>query len=134
MAQRLYTEGKQKIFEATFNWVSDTYHALLLPSSYVFDGTDVFISDLGSIVARVALAGKTNTDGVLDCDDPEFASVASGSTVGSVVYAKYTGVDATSPLLFHDNGLAGLPYSTNGNNIKIAVSANGLLTLDTTME
>ena len=134
MAQRLFTEGKQKIFEAEFDWVSDAYHALLLPSSYVYDGTDVFISDLGTITARVALASKTNTDGVLDCDDPEFASVASGSTVGSIVYAKYTGVDATSPLLFHDNEAAGLPYSTTGGNIKIAVSASGLLTIDTTMD
>lgn len=133
MPRRLYTEGKQKIFEATFNWVSDTYHAILLPSSYVFDGTDVFIADLGSIVARVALANKTNTDGVLDCDDPEFIAVASGSTVGSIAYAKYTGNDATSPLLFNDDAAGGLPYSTNGGNIKIAVSAGGLLTIDTTM-
>lgn len=133
MAQRLYTEGKQKIFEATFNWVSDTYHAILLPSSYVFDATDVFISDLGSILARVALASKTNTDGVLDADDPEFVAVASGSTVGSIVYAKYTGVDATSPLLFHDNEAGGLPYATTGGNIKIALSASGLFTIDSTM-
>ncbi len=134
MAQRLYPEGKQKIFEATFNWASDTYHAILLPSSYSYDSADVFISDLGSIVARVALANKTNTDGALDCDDPEFVSVASGSTVGSVVYAKYTGDDATSPLLFHDNEAAGLPYATTGGNIKISVSASGLLTINTTMD
>jgi hypothetical protein len=133
MAQRLYTEGKQKVFEATFNWVTDTVHALLLPSSYVFDATDEFISDVGTITARVALSNKTNTDGVLDCDDPEFVAVAAGSIVGSIVYAKYTGVDATSPLLFHDDEAGGLPYTTNGGNIKIALSASGLLTIDTTM-
>ena len=134
MAQSLYTEGKQKIFEATFNWVSDTYQAILLPSAYVFDGTDVFISDLGTILARATLASKTNTDGVLSAANPTFASVASGATVGSVVYAKNTGADATSPLLFQDDELAGLPMATDGGDITIAFSASGVFTIDTTME
>lgn len=133
MAQRMFTEAKQKLFEGVFNWASDTVHILLLPSSYAFDGADVFIADLGTIIARSALANKTNSDGVLDADDPEFASVAGGSTIGSVAYAKYTGNDATSPLIFHDNEIAGLPIATNGGSLTIAFSANGVLNIDTTM-
>ena len=119
MPKTLYTEGSQKIFEAVFNWVVDNYDAILLPSSYAFDATDVFIGDLGTITTRIALAGKTNADGVLDATDPVFTSVASGSTIGSMVIAKNTGADATSPLLLHDNTVLGLPYTTDGGNIKL---------------
>lgn len=119
MAKTLYTEGAQKIFEAVFNWVGDNYDALLLPSSYAFDATDVFISDLGTITKRVALASKTNVDGVLDAADVTFAAVAAGSTVGSLVIAKNTGSDATSPLLLHDSAVLGLPYATTGGDITL---------------
>lgn len=118
MPKTLYTSASKKIFEGVYNWVSDNFDVLLLPSSYAFDATDVFISDLGTITARVAVAGKTNVDGVLDATDPVFTSVASGSTIGSLVIAKNTGSDATSPLLLHENTLLGLPYTTDGGNIK----------------
>lgn len=135
MAKRIYTEGAQKIFEGAFNWASDNFDVLLVPSSYVFDGTDVFISDLGTITARAVLAGKANADGVLDADDPTFTAVAAGSTIGALVIAKNTGVDATSPLLLYDDTPNGLPYATDGANIALRWDdgANKILKVPTTL-
>jgi hypothetical protein len=116
LAKRIYTEGAQKLFEGVFNWASDNFDALLLPSSYAFDGTDVFISDLGTVLKRVALAGKTNADGVLDATDPTFSAVPVG-TVGSLVIAKNTGADGTSPLFLFDDTVIGLPYPASGGDI-----------------
>jgi hypothetical protein len=134
VAKRIYTEGAQKLFEGVFNWASDNFDAILLPSSYAFDATDVFISDLGSIMKRVALTGKTNTDGVLDATDPMFSAVAAG-TVGSLVIAKNTGADATSPLFLFDDTLTGLPYPANGGDITIRWNdgANKILKVPTTI-
>lgn len=136
MAKRLYTEGAQKIFESTFNWASDNFDAILVPSSYTFDGTDVFISDLGSTLSRVALAGKTNTDGVLDANNVTF-NVAGGSTIGALVIAKNTGADATSPLLLYDDTVNGLPYTTGSSTESLTLTwddgTNKILKVPTTL-
>lgn len=135
MAKALYPEGAQKIFEAVFDWVSNDFTVGLLPSSYVYDVTDVFKSDLGTIIATAALSSKTNTNGVLDAADPTFTAVAAGSTVGAIVIWKDTGVAGTSPLLLFDDTLNGLPYSTDGNDIAIRFSdgASKILRIPTTL-
>ena len=50
MANTLYPKGAEKTLKGQINWESDTIKACIVPSSYAYDATDEFLTDLGSTI------------------------------------------------------------------------------------
>jgi len=113
-----YPKGAEKVWSAAINMATDDIRAILVPSSYVYDAAHDFLDDIASIVgSAVALSSKSVTNGVFDAADADFGTIASGSTIGSVVIYKHTGTPSTSPLLMRFTDVVGLPLATNGAGI-----------------
>ena len=101
MSNALYPAARQQFLTAGISWTADTIKVMLVDSTYTYDSTDVFVSDLtgGAEVARSgALSTKTATDGIADADDVTFTAVT-GDPVAALVIYKDTGSDATSRLI-----------------------------------
>lgn len=122
MANALYAKGKEKILTAQINMSTADIQAVLLKSAYTPNlSTHEYLADIAANVVdtAVSLTTKTITAGVFDADDTIFTTVAAGDTVGYVALFKNTGVSATSPLIaLIDSASAGLPATTNGDDIK----------------
>lgn len=125
MANTLNPKGKEKMLQGQINWLTDTIYAALLDQAYTYNAAHEFFTDLGAnVLETVAVTGRSITNGVFDCDDPVFASVAAGDTAAYVQFYKYTGVAATSPLLYFADTITNFPVATNGANIT-AIIDNG---------
>ena len=120
MANTLFPKGKKKILDADIDLLVDTIKAVMVPSSYSYDSTDEFLSDLGTTLGTAqTLASKTTTDGVFDAADITFPTVTGGSTAKAVVLYKDTGSAATSPVIDYIDTITGFPATTNGGNMAI---------------
>lgn len=119
MANKFYPKGATKMMTGAINLASDTIKVALVSSAYTYSAGHEFLTDLGAnrIGTDQTIANRSVIDGVFDGDDTVHALVAAGSTVGCWVVYKDTGVDGTSPLLFHIDSGTGLPMATNGGNI-----------------
>lgn len=121
------------------DWTTSTIKCLLLTSTYVFDATDVYITDLSNELAgggyvRITLGAKTRTLGVsgevlTTSTFISFGTIAAAAgTPGWLVLADATtGVDATSPVL----GCFLMP-GTPGNGVddyQVTPPADGLFLL-----
>ncbi|MDX1407034.1 MAG: hypothetical protein R3330_02845 [Saprospiraceae bacterium] len=106
----------------SLNWTSDTIKALLVTSSYTFDVTDNFVSDITNELtdgsyARVTLGSKsiveddTGNRGVLKAAPADFGSLDNETPGGIIVYKEVTN-DADSPLISYEN--AGFGAAANG--------------------
>lgn len=60
--------------------------------------------------------------GVVDADDCLIATVPAGFTVDFVILYKWTGSEATSPLIARIDTATGLPLTTTGASVSIAWS------------
>jgi hypothetical protein len=98
-------------------------------ADYAYNDAHQFLSDIPA-AARVAispvLANKTLSDlADFDSDDPILPAVT-GDQLEAIVMFVDTGNEATSPLIyFQDTGIAGAPYTPDGNDLKIVVNAAG---------
>lgn len=122
MTNAWYAKAKQKLAEASINWVSDTIKVYLIDTGAYTPNltTHEFLSDIpgGAIIAEATLASKTNVLGVLDAADVAIGSVT-GATVEALVIAKYTGTNGTSPLLLYFDTGTGLPFTPNTGGVNI---------------
>jgi len=119
MATVIYPKAAQKLWEAVFDWASNSIKLALLDSTYVYDAADEFYSDLTGVVGTpVALSGKSNSLGVLDADNTIFPSLT-GSTVRKMVVYKDTGVASTSPLALYIDAGGNLPFTPDGSNVTV---------------
>lgn len=123
MANAFYPSFKKRLLDADIAHLTDTIKVLLVDSTYVFDASDEFVSDLVGILTggrSPALASKTTDDGIFDAADPTFPLVPGGQIAEALVFYKDTGLDSTSPLtVFQDENMAGLPFATDGTNITL---------------
>jgi hypothetical protein len=128
MATFWFNKGREGFADGSFSWTGSEIRFALIdntlynPSATVSDkflSTPAAIS--GAIVARTAAAasGKTATDGILDCDDPTFASVASGHTVGAWIAYYNAGTDASNRMICFVDNSGGLPFTSNGGDVTI---------------
>lgn len=123
MASDFYTKALTKIGNAQIDFDSDNLILLFLTASHYTPNkaTDEFISDIPSngIVKRSdVLAGVTQEAAIVDATDPTVTSV-SGSQIDYVALAKYTGNDATSPLICLWESGTGLPLTPNGGSVQV---------------
>lgn len=124
MANAMYDKGREAFAGGLIDWDTDDTRVVLLDEDDDAPNlaTDDFLDDI-SAPARVAvsgaMAGKTQTDGILDANDVVIATV-SGDQFESITIYKHTGTDSTSRLIAnHDTG-TGFPTTPNGGDITIA--------------
>lgn len=123
------------------NFLSDTYRAMLLDSSFVPDAdTQEFVADIsadelsGGGYARIALAGKTevvdpSADTITyDCDDLAFGALtAPAGTAAYVAVFRLVTVDADSPIV----AAFAVDRTADGTAFTLVVNASGLLVMRT---
>lgn len=120
MANALYAKGKEKMLTGLVNFLSDTIKVALVKNDYVQNLTfDEFYTAISASVLGTpqTITGKSVTAGVFDAADVTFAAVPLGSTAKGVVIYKYTGDDATSPLLAYIDTITGFPLITTGGDV-----------------
>lgn len=127
MSNSWYPKGLEHFTSAGINWGSDDIRACLVTADYVPVAANEFLSSIsgvtGAILSRSpSFTGKTNTGGVLNCDNFTFPLVANGFVGKWMVVFKWTGSDATSPLILVDDTGNNFPVTTDGGNITFQVS------------
>lgn len=122
MANELYRKGAQKILSGQINLSGDAIVVRLVKNTYAQNlSTDEFLSSVTKITGSsdVTLTGKSVTNGVFDADDITFTAVPSGETSEGVVLAKWTGDEATSPLIAYIDVITGFPLATNNGDVVV---------------
>jgi hypothetical protein len=127
MANVLYDPGREGFLDGTIDWDTDDIRAMLVLSSYTFDATDKFITDLGAVDngRSVALGSKTVTNGVADAADTSLTATAATASKAIVVF-KHTGSDATARLIgYVDTPTSGLPFTPSAGQVVNIAWDNG---------
>lgn len=122
MANTMYGKAKQRFANGAINWTSDTFRVYLIDTDDYTPNfsTDEYLGDIASAakVAYTTLENTTNTLGVCDADDCVFSSVT-GDECEALVIAKWTGNQATSPLILYLDSVTGLPITPTGTDIAV---------------
>ncbi len=122
MANQLFSKGREGILDGTIDMTGDV-RAMLVKSTYVFDDTDVYLSDLGSVDngRSAALTSKTYTGGVFDASDTTLTATAAAASNALIIF-QHTGNDATARLIAYiDSPTSGLPFTpAAGQTVSIA--------------
>jgi len=135
---RMYNSGMKAIGDGSIPWESADVRVLLVTSSYSFDDTDDFVSDVSAAeltnsgYARVALANAasyvddTNHRARFDADDALFAALGAGDTPAYAIVYLYNASDAAAALIC----CCGLttPPAPNGGDYTIQWGAAGIFT------
>jgi len=148
---------KEELMEAQFDFLNDTLKVALVSdnTAYSFSpDTDTFVGDVldggttaeefqGTGYSRQTLSNVTVTqddtddEGVADADDVTFTGL-DGDTIQAVLVYKEVGGDETTPgddpiiAVFDDNSagsLADLPLTTNGGDVTLAFSSEGIVNI-----
>ncbi len=122
MANALYRKGAEKMLSGQINFMGDTIVARLARDTYAQNlTTDEFLSSVPAVTGATdqTLASKSVTDGVFNAANVTFAAVPAGQTAEGVVLAKWTGSNATSPVLAYIDVITGFPLAANGGDIVI---------------
>jgi len=122
MANVLYDPGRDAFLNGDIDYTNDTIRVYLIDTAdYTFSAAHQFLSQVPS-AARVAygtLAGKSTSAGVADANDTVLSAVT-GDPCEAIILCKWTGDEATSPLIgYIDSAAAGLPVTPNGGDITI---------------
>lgn len=132
MANSVTNKGKFEIFTGTADLDASDLRVLLLKSTGTPTADTNFISDVVADeisvggYSRQALTGETVTEddandfAYLDANDPTFAALAAGQTVGWMCLFRQTGADATAPI-YANYDLT--DTATNGGDITVVFSA-----------
>lgn len=133
-----YLKSIDRIYEGGVNLATDSLRFYLLKASHTPNfSTNEFLSDIvaGDRITNgmVAVSGQTFVDNVFDCTDPIFPCGTAGESAGGFVLVKWTGVEATSPLLFYFNSQHyPFPMTTTVGTITVLIPPGGLFTIDVT--
>ncbi len=129
----IYPGYKQELLEdgtSATSLLTSNIKMALVTSAY--NSANNFLSDLTGVVTSTTtptnMTGKSTTNGVFDCDDWTWPTVAGGSTVVGVVMYIDTGTAATSRLTTYldSTNVSGLPLDTNGGDVNFVVDNAGL--------
>lgn len=122
MANAIYRKGAEKLLSGQINFATDVIVARLVKNTYDQNlSTDEFLSSAPAVTGTTdqTLTGKTVTNGVFDAADVTFTAVPAGDVSEGVVLAKWTGDEATSPILLYVDQITGFPLTTNGGDVII---------------
>lgn len=129
----LFNPGREGFLDGSIDWDTDDIRAMLVLSTYTFDATDKFISDLGAVDngRSAALGTKTVTDGVANAAGTILTATAAAACNAVIVF-KHTGSDATARLIAYINTATGLPFTPSAGqtvNITWDTGANKIFKL-----
>lgn len=107
-----FNKALEQFLQGGINMSSADIRVMLVLSTYTFDPTDEFISDLGAVDngRSAALGSKTFTDGVFDAADSTLDATA-GSASNALIIFVHTGNNATARLLWYIDSAVGLPFT-----------------------
>lgn len=144
MASKLYNTSLGLLATGTLVWATSTVKALIVDSTYTFDETDLFVSEvtggevtnaIGTGYDRKILTGKTATldqanDRItFDASDLLYEDVETNETWAAVVLYLDSGNDATSSLIAYvdvDD------LVTGGSDATVSWSADGIFRITAT--
>ena len=132
MASNFYNIGLLRLLNGSTTFTTDTIKGLVVDNTYTFNVSHEYVDDVtgevsGTGYARFNLTSKTvalsgNTVR-FDCANVLLDSINTTNALAGVVIFEDTGVDSTSPVL----GFFDVPETTtDGSNVTLVVSANGL--------
>lgn len=110
MGNALFPKGREGILDRTIDMTSDV-RVMLVKSAYVYDPTDVFVSDLGAVDngRSEALASKTYALGVFNAANTTLMALAAAAS-NAIILFQHTGADESARLILYINEPAsGLP-------------------------
>jgi len=116
---QVYPYARELFATAQLDWRAGVVRALFLPSSYVPDFTDQFLSDIFEGV-RVAISeeiqSRTATNGICTGTAAKFPLLIDNRAVSQAVIFKDTGVESTSVLIAYlgDEDLVNEPFTPIG--------------------
>lgn len=126
MANAIYPKAKEHFAAGDIDWDANTITVYLVDlADYTYSASHDALSDLpvGARVASVALASKTNVNGLLDAADSTFSAVT-GDVSEALVIA-----NGSYLILYYDTDVTGLPVTPNGGDITVAWNASGIVQL-----
>lgn len=128
MADALFNKAKEQLLQAGINLSSDDIRVMLVKSTYVFDATDEFISDLGAVDngRSAALTSKTFANGTFDAADTSLTATVAAACNACVVF-KHTGSDASARLIAYIDFSAFTPAASQ--SVNVAFNASGIFAL-----
>jgi hypothetical protein len=129
MASNVFTNATKLFGDGDIDWLADTIRIMLLKSSFTPDlDADIFVADVSADelgvagYARITLANKFSTKDNANnrtdygADNPVWAALAAGETIGWAVVFKLVTNDADSPVICV---LDGADVATNGGQITL---------------
>lgn len=134
MANRSYLLGNQAFLEGDIAALTDTIALSMFTSAYTPNTTtDEFystpIASSGLVGTKITLTSVTSTLGIMGAANTVFPTVTSGSTVTQLVLFKDTGTNSTSRLIGLIDTAAGLPLTTDGNNVTVSWASGQVFAL-----
>ena len=117
MANALFPLGREGFLDGSIDFDTDDIRVMLVRSTYTYDATDKFLSDLGAVDngRSAALGSKTVTQGVADAADTSLTATAANASNALIVF-KHTGSDATARLIAYiDTPTSGLPFTPSAS-------------------
>ena len=112
MSNVLFPKGREGILDRTIDMTGDV-RVKLIKSTYTYDDTDEYLSDLGAVGNgdSATLASHTYALGVFDALDTSLTATAALACNALILY-QYTGTDGTSRLIAYiDTPASGLPLT-----------------------
>lgn len=122
MASSLFNPGREGFLDGSIDYDTDDIRVMLVKSTYTYDATDKFLSDLGSVDngRSAALSSKTVTDGIADAADTSLTAT-SAVACNALILFKHTGSDATARVICYIDTATGLPITpAAGGAVSIA--------------
>jgi hypothetical protein len=118
MANALFSLGREGFLDGSIDWDTGDIRAMLVKSTYTFDDTDKFLSDLGSVDngRSAALASKTVTQGVADAADTTITATSAVACNALIVF-QHTGTDSTARLIAYIDTATGLPVTPAASGV-----------------
>ena len=119
MQSQLYPYARELFATAQLDWRAGVVRALFLPSSYVPDFTDQFLSDIFEgvrIATSEEIQSRTATNGICTGTAAKFPLLTDNRAVSQAVIFKDTGVESTSVLIAYlgDEDLVNEPFTPIG--------------------
>lgn len=118
MTNSLFNPGREGFLDGSIDWDTGDIRAMLVKSTYTYDATDKFISDLGSVDngRSAALGTKTVTDGIADAADTTITAT-SAVACNAIILFQHTGSDATARLICYIDTATGLPVTPAASGV-----------------
>ena len=127
MANTLFPLGRQGFLDGSIDWDTNDIRVMLVRSTYTYDSTDQYVSDLGSVDngRTAALTSKTVTNGTADAADTT-VTATSAVACNALVIFQHTGTDSTARLIAYiDTPSSGLPFTPSASQVVNITWDNG---------